>query len=207
MEIGLLGAFWALSLSLVLTPGADWAYAISAGMRNRAIAPAVSGMVLGYVAITAVVAAGVGTIVASVPLMLTALTLLGSAYLLYLGIGVFLNPPVPQAKEADIASWSNWLIRGFGVSGVNPKALLLFLAILPQFTSQTATWPISGQIAALGLAHIVNCAVIYTAVSASSRVVLRTRPRVARLVSKTSGAAMITIALLLIMEQVIQFTA
>jgi hypothetical protein len=36
---------------------------------------------------------------------------------------------------------------------------------------------------------------------------LRTRPRVARLVSKTSGAAMITIALLLIMEQVIQFTA
>jgi threonine/homoserine/homoserine lactone efflux protein len=206
MEMGLLVAFWALSLTLVLTPGADWAYAISAGMRNRAIAPAVSGMLLGYVAITSVVAAGVGAIVASIPVMLTALTLVGASYLMYLGIGVFLNPPVPEAADAEATAWSNWLIRGFGVSGANPKALLLFLAILPQFTSQTSSWPVYGQIAALGVAHILNCAVIYTAVSASSRALLRTRPQLARLIGRTSGAAMILIALVLIIEQGMKFS-
>lgn len=206
MDIGLAGAFWALSLSLVLTPGADWAYAISAGMRHRAMAPAVTGMLLGYVAITAVVAAGVGAIVASAPSVLTTLTLIGAAYLLYLGTGVLRNPPTPEAGEETTGSWSQWLVRGFGISGINPKALLLFLAILPQFTSRMSLWPMSGQIAVLGLLHIINCAVIYTAVSASSHAVLRTRPRVARLVAQVSGIAMIIIAVLLIVEQASQLS-
>lgn len=60
LATNMLTAFWVLSISLVLVPGADWAYAISAGMRDRAIAPAIGGMLLGYLTITAVVAAGVG---------------------------------------------------------------------------------------------------------------------------------------------------
>lgn len=206
MEIGSLGAFWALSISLVLTPGADWAYAISAGMRDRTVVPAVGGMLLGYLVITLVVAAGVGAIVASVPLILTGLTLIGAGYLFYLGLRVLLNPPVPKVGHGQESTWSGWLFRGFGISGVNPKALLLFLALLPQFTSQTTTWPISGQITALGLVHIVNCGVIYSIVGLGSRFVLRSRPRVARLVSQASGAAMITIALLLIVDQALILT-
>jgi len=206
MEIGLVAAFWALSLSLVLTPGADWAYAISAGMKDRAIVPAVAGMLLGYVAVTTVVAAGVGAIVASVPSVLTGLTLIGAAYLLYLGLAVSRSPPLPEAGQQQTGSWYQWLTRGFGISGINPKALLLFLAILPQFTSRLSTWPISAQIALLGVIHIINCAVIYTAVSATSRAVLRTRPRIARLVAQASGVAMITIAIVLIVEQLSQFS-
>lgn len=201
MDTGLLLAFWALSLSLALTPGADWAYAIAAGLCERAIAPALSGMMLGYVAITAVVAAGVGALVASIPTAMTALTLAGAAYLFHLGVGVLRNPPVAEASDAATASWSQWFVRGFGVSGINPKALLLFLAILPQFTSRVAHWPIAGQIAALGAIHIVNCASVYTVVSLCSRTVLRTRPRTARLVSQASGLAMIIIAALLLIEQ------
>ena len=33
-------AFWAVSLMFVLTPGADWAYAIAAGLRHRTVVPA-----------------------------------------------------------------------------------------------------------------------------------------------------------------------
>lgn len=40
-------------------------------MRNRMLLPAVSGMLLGYLVITIVVAAGVGATVLSVPLFLT----------------------------------------------------------------------------------------------------------------------------------------
>jgi len=204
MDSALLLAFWALSISLALTPGADWAYAIAAGLRERAIAPALSGMMLGYVVITAVVAAGVGALVSSMPVAMTAITLVGAAYLFYLGVGVLRNPPVPEAGEEAKVSWSQWFVRGFGVSGINPKALLLFLAILPQFTSRVAHWPIAGQIVALGAIHIVNCTLVYTAVSLSSSAVLKTRPQIARLVSQTSGLVMIVIAALLIVEQWLQ---
>lgn len=96
MDTGLLVAFWVVSFSLVMTPGADWAYAISAGLRERVLVPAVSGMLLGYLAITLVVAAGVGALVASVPGILVALTLVGAAYLLWLGVNVLLHPPGRQ---------------------------------------------------------------------------------------------------------------
>lgn len=203
MEIGLLAAFWALSFSLVMTPGADWAYAISSGMRDRAIVPAVTGMLLGYVMITLVVAAGVGALVASVPSVLTALTLGGAAYLLYLGVGVLMNPPIPEVGNERSGTWPSVFARGFLVSGINPKALLLFLALLPQFTSQAAAWPVAGQIVAMGVIQIINCGVVYFLVGFSSRAVLRTRPTVARSVSQLSGAAMIVIALLLLAEQAV----
>ena len=204
MEMGLLTAFWAISFSLVLTPGADWAYAISAGLRDRAIMPAISGMLLGYLAITLVVAAGVGALVAGVPAVLTVLTVLGAGYLLWLGVGVLAHPPVPVADEDQAArSWTGWIVRGFAVSGINPKALLLFLALLPQFTSRDGSWTIPSQIAALGAVHMLNCALIYSLVGTGSSMVLRTRPRVARLVSQFSGAAMIAIALFLLAEQLV----
>ncbi|MCY1333081.1 homoserine/Threonine efflux protein [compost metagenome] len=204
MEMGLLTAFWAISFSLVLTPGADWAYAISAGLRDRAIMPAVSGMLLGYLAITLVVAAGVGALVAGVPAVLTVLTVLRAGYLLWLGVGVLAHPPVPVAGEDQAArSWTGWIVRGFAASGINPKALLLFLALLPQFTSRDGSWTIPSQIAALGAVHMLNCALIYSLVGTGSSMVLRTRPRVARLVSQFSGAAMIAIALFLLAEQLV----
>ena len=151
MEASLLTAFWLVSFSLVLVPGADWAYAISAGLRERAIAPAIAGMLSGYLAITVVVAAGVGALVARVP------------------------------------------------------AVLLFLALLPQFTRATDAWSIPVQIGALGLLHMANCAVVYSAVGLGSKVVLRTRPSVARRVSQVSGAAMVVIAVLLCVEQLLAF--
>lgn len=187
-----------------MTPGADWAYAISAGLRERTLFPAVSGMLLGYMAITIVVAAGVGALVASVPQVLTALSLIGATYLLWLGIGVFRKPPVAVAADEQGGTWAGWLIRGFGSSGINPKALLLFLALLPQFTSHAASWPIAGQIAAMGIVQIINCAFIYTLVGLASKLVLRTRPEIARRVSQLSGIAMIAIALFLLFEQVVK---
>jgi threonine/homoserine/homoserine lactone efflux protein len=207
VAIGMLTAFWVVSFSLVMVPGADWAYAISAGMRERAIAPAIAGMLCGYLMITLVVAAGVGALVASVPAILTVLTFLGAGYLLWLGWNTLARPSAPGVAQDDAASStpSGWVLRGFAVSGVNPKALLLFIALLPQFTRRDVEWSIAEQIGALGLVQIVNCAVVYSLVAVGSKFVLRTRPKVARMVSQFSGAAMIVIALLLLVEQLLAF--
>lgn len=67
MEPSMLAAFWAVSLLFVITPGADWAYAISAGLNGRVVIPAVSGLLSGHLLATLVVAAGVGGLVARYP--------------------------------------------------------------------------------------------------------------------------------------------
>ena len=80
MTLSVLAAFWAVSFLLIITPGADWAYAISAGMRGRLVTPAVAGLLSGHLLATVVVAAGVGGLVASHPMILRAMTIAGSGY-------------------------------------------------------------------------------------------------------------------------------
>ncbi|MDD1139776.1 LysE family translocator [Pseudomonas sp. TNT2022 ID233] len=202
MSLSVFAAFWAVSFLFVITPGADWAYAISAGLFGRVVLPAVAGLLIGHLLATLVVAAGVGGLVASNPLALSVLTIGGSLYLLWLGINMLRNPSTPEAAESQASgSWSRWTIKGACVSGLNPKVFLLFLALLPQFTDPTAAWPVPMQIMALGLLHALSCGVIYLLVGFGSRSVLQARPVAARFVSRLSGAIMILIAVILLAEQ------
>jgi len=201
MAISALAAFWAVSFLLVLVPGADWAYAIAAGLRDQSVLPAVAGLLAGYAGLTAVVAAGVATVIARSPLVLTVLTAAGAGYLLWLGITTVARPPAPTAAvDRPGRSWTRRAVTGAGISGLNPKALPLFLAFLPQFLTHGAAWPFAAQIALLGCVHIANCAVVYTSVGAAAGRVLRTRPAAATAVARCSGAAMIAIGVLLLAE-------
>lgn len=192
-------ADWAVDFLLVLVPGADWAYAISAGLRDRSVLPAVTGLLAGYVALTAVVAAGVAAVIARSALMLTTLTALGALYLVWLGIDAVARPSTPgTAARQSSEGWLRRAAKGAGTSGVNPKGLLLFLALLPQFITRGADWPAAAQIGLLGLVHTANCAVVYTSVGASARRVLRTRVAIATAVTRCSGAAMVVIGVILL---------
>jgi threonine/homoserine/homoserine lactone efflux protein len=203
VQFALLGAFWGVSALFVITPGADWAYAITAGLRSRTVL-AVLGLLSGHALATIIVAAGVGALLARVPVALTVLTIAGSLYLIYLGFMNLRRPVAPSAEE-ELTSRSGirWFAQGFAVSGLNPKVLLLILAVLPQFTNTHAAWPIAIQILVLGLLHVLNCAIVYTAVSVSARRVLAARPRAAIVVSRISGAAMIAIGVFLLVDRVV----
>ena len=204
MTISVLAAFWAVSFLFVITPGADWAYAISAGMRGRGVTPAVAGLLSGHLLATVIVAAGVGALVASNPMILTVLTIAGSLYLLWLGVSLLRNPATPESGQVQCSdSWTRWAWKGLCVSGLNPKVLLLFLALLPQFTDPLSTWPIPVQIIALGALHAVSCGVVYLMVGFSAQAVLQTRPSAAKNVSRLSGTVMIIIAVVLLAEQVL----
>ncbi|MFT0868095.1 LysE family translocator [Pseudomonas sp. CAM1A] len=202
MAMSVLTAFWAVSLLFVITPGADWAYAISAGMRGRWVVPAVAGMLSGHLLVTLVVAAGVGSLIAGHPLALTLLTLAGCIYLLWLGGNLLLSPAVPEAGAGgEQDSGSRWAFKGLCVSGLNPKVFLLFLALLPQFTDPQSSWPLPLQILLLGLVHLGSSLVIYLMVGFGAKAVLRTRPAAAQAVGRLSGAVMILIAVGLIAGQ------
>src|SRR5262252_4264615 len=135
MAASSIAAFWAIAFLLVIVPGPDWAFTVSAGLRGRSVLPAVGGIVLGYAAMTIVVAAGVGALVARTPAFLSALTIAGGLYLTWHGITAVRRPPAPGTPAAPARSGRSTLARGAGVSGLNPKGLLLFLALLPQFTN------------------------------------------------------------------------
>jgi len=202
MSAELVAAFWLVSFLFVITPGADWAYAISAGLRGRVLA-AVAGLLSGHLLATVVVAAGVGAILAALPLALTALTLAGAAYLVWLGIGLQRRPAsIAAADGRGVGSSWHWFARGAGISGLNPKVFLLFLALLPQFTSEASALPVPAQIVVLGLVHTASCAIVYSIVGAGARTVLASRPRAARIVTRISGIAMILIGVALVVEEI-----
>jgi threonine/homoserine/homoserine lactone efflux protein len=202
MPVGSILAFWAVALLLIVVPGADWAFTISVGLRGRSVVPAVGGLVIGYATMTLVVAAGVGVIVARSSTALTALSLAGGAYLLWLGATTLARPGAPRAS-IDVAARTDWevLVRGVGVSGLNPKGLLVFLALLPQFTNPRGSWPVAVQLGALGLVFTATCAGFYLGLGSVARVILSARPAAARTVARLSGAAMLVIAVLLIVDR------
>ncbi|MGV9632095.1 LysE family translocator [Streptomyces sp. NPDC003487] len=227
MDSATLLSFLALDFLLVCVPGADWAYAIAAGLGGRSVTLAVSGLVAGYALHTALASAGLAVLVAGSPALLTALTVAGAGYLVRLGWTVLRRPGVPgdgvPAVDGDGArggapsgAWSGApsgarggapsgarvFGRGAAISGLNPKGLLLYLSVLPQFLAvRGARLPVPAQTAVLGVLHMACCAAVYCGVGLLARAVLGARPAAARAVTRTSGAAMLGIGAFLLVER------
>lgn len=213
MAASSVAAFWAVAALLVVLPGPDWAFVLSSGIRSSSVLPAVGGIVCGYVVVTIVVAAGVGTLVARSAAALTALTIVGGLYLIWQGVRTLIRESGPAAVpsaagraagsvagSAPVSSRET-LARGMGVSALNPKALLLFLALLPQFANVHGDWPLAAQLGLLGGVFTATCAIFYLCLGSFARRVLYSRPGAARFLSRFSGAAMIVIGGFLLLDR------
>lgn len=135
---------WSLWLTLVgaavlisLTPGAGaintMANSIGVGW-TRSIWGIVGQQVALLVHI-AIVAAGVGLLVAESPVVFNVVRYSGAAYLVFLGVRLFLSKPRPVDAEDDAppAPRRAMFQRGVLVNLTNPKAIVFFLAFTPQF--------------------------------------------------------------------------
>lgn len=83
-----------------------------------------------------IVALGVGVLVASSPMAFNVIRYAGAAYLVYLGIRQFLSKPdLDQEQAAALRNEPSWSMfrRGLWVNLLNPKAIVFFLAFMPQF--------------------------------------------------------------------------
>ena len=231
--------FLFVSFSLAMTPGADWAYAIAAGLGRYRAVSAVAGLCTGYIFHTILQVAGMAALIASSPQLLSWLTLAGAAYLLWLGIstarswkgaGFTVAASKDEAVIVDSVSTSSSAVvsggttkvrditlrsasepaqrflgpdffRGLGTSGTNPKALLLYLALIPQFVRDDAAFSVPLQTAVFGLSHMTLSIFIYSGVAIGARVLLRSRPTAARIVTLFSGVIMIGLGIVLVLEQ------
>ncbi|WHR57785.1 LysE family translocator [Acinetobacter haemolyticus] len=205
MELSVILAFWSVSILFVLTPGADWAYAILAGIEGKFVSTAVTGLILGHLIAILCVAAGVGSLLNHFPILLTVMTVLGAGYLLWMGVHLLLQPATISHTDGQNQSLMNakaWLIKGVGISGLNPKVLLLFFALLPPFIHPKMALSPIVQIMMLGMIHLLSCAVVYMLVGVAAKKLLRTRPTAVKIVSRISGGLMVLIALILVVGQV-----
>lgn len=86
-----------------------------------------------------IVALGVGVLVASSDIAFNVIRYAGAAYLVYLGVRQLLTKPREQAPDdprtPPVRTESRWSMfrRGMWVNLLNPKAIVFFLAFLPQF--------------------------------------------------------------------------
>ena len=124
------------TLVLSVTPGPGVFSSVSSGLNHgfrRGLWNGV-GMQLANLILAALVSFGLGAILLASETAFAVVKWLGVAYLIYLGVATWRAHPETFAGNADTAR-SSWDIfaRGFLVSITNPKGIIFFAAILPQF--------------------------------------------------------------------------
>ena len=127
----------AAALLISLTPGAGAVNTMSNSIGSgwaRSIW-GILGQQLALLVHIAVVAAGVGVLVASSPVLFSVIRYLGAAYLVLLGVRQLRAKPRAVGPEgpAVAASRRSMVRQGLFVNLTNPKAVVFFLAFTPQF--------------------------------------------------------------------------
>lgn len=131
-------AFFAACWVISLSPGAGAIASMSSGLQYgfwRGYWNAF-GLQLALIVQIAIIAAGLGAVLATSALAFTLIKWFGVAYLVYLGIKQWRALPSDMSDDSTIRSVGKPLAliaRGFLVNISNPKALVFMLAILPQF--------------------------------------------------------------------------
>jgi threonine/homoserine/homoserine lactone efflux protein len=131
-------AYLSITAVLVVTPGPANLFAIATGAtRGRAaVLGAVAGMNLANVLWFAAAGLGLGALALAFPAAFRALAWLGAAYVAWLGLLALITAwrdRQPAAAAAAPGPRRAALVDGFVVQASNPKALLLFTAVLPPF--------------------------------------------------------------------------
>jgi threonine/homoserine/homoserine lactone efflux protein len=144
---------------LVMVPGPDFAVVVRntlAGGRPRGLWSATGVATSNAVQGTAA-AAGLGALVLQVEPLFQAIRWAGICYLVFLAVQALRSavrgeyPPFDAAPVSRAAAWTGWR-QGFLSNITNPKVLVFYLAVLPQFLSPGAG---AGLLTGYALSHAV----------------------------------------------------
>ena len=150
-------AFLGVVLVAYVVPGPDFAIILRHATRHwRQGAAAAIGAQLGLCVHMTLAVLGLSLVLAQHAAALTVVRVLGGAYLLYLGgrlVAGTLRPTPDEEKEEAQAEGSAFR-HGFLTNVTNPKAILFFASVLPQFVTPGPV-PVAVQVLALGTVDVV----------------------------------------------------
>ena len=136
-------AFAVAAFLLIVVPGPSVLFTVSRALaygRYAALATVVGGAI-GSFLLAALVAVGVGALVQASALVYSVIKYAGAAYLVYLGVQAIRHRRALRAAfAAEAAPLGNGrtMLQGFVVGVTNPKTIVFFAAILPQFVDRSA---------------------------------------------------------------------
>lgn len=159
-------ALFALTvLPLIFTPGPDMLFILSQVMGKDAKAGmmATIGVCCGYLVHSILVALGIEAIIMSFPVLFETIRWLGIAYLLFLAFSLVKSVFSKNTLIIEKKSSSNPVQKGFITALLNPKGMLIYFAILPQFIDKSGNTVSQGLI--LSFIFIAMIFVVYCALS------------------------------------------
>ncbi len=192
--------FCGVALLTTFTPGPAVLLAISNSVARGPSAALVCslGNALGLFVVSGVAMAGMGVVLATSAFAFTVLKVAGAAYLVYLGIRQWRRHAsafsLAKAAPASSAAW-RLLAQGVSLALTNPKGILFFSALFPQFLTQDA--PLARQFFVL-TATFAACALLSHACYALLANRLKTQlesPRRVRLFNRVSGGIFVFLGL------------
>ncbi len=195
MDLSVWFTYFIATIILSVSPGPGVFSSISSGLHHgfRLGLWNGVGMQAANVIWVAVVSLGLGAILLASETLFSLVKWAGVAYLIYLGIITWRAPPKGFAEERNDHETTarGIFMRGFWVNATNPKGIIFFAAILPQFIDVSR--PQLAQYAILAFTTFaVDLATMmaYTALAARVLAVMRDE-RHLRIVNRTLGGAFV----------------
>jgi homoserine/homoserine lactone efflux protein len=192
MSLNLYLAYLAACIVLVIVPGPTVTVIVANSLRygSRAGLLNVAGTQLGLAVMIGIVILGLASLLEAIGWWFEVLRLAGAAYLIWLGTKLLRSDGALDSAEAAPLPRGGFFFQGFVVLMSNPKIIVLFGALFPQFIDPKGNY--LEQVLLLGITAMVTAAIfdsIY-ALTAGRAGALLSRARV-RLLSKISGGFLI----------------
>ena len=189
-------AFVLTALVFVVIPGPSVLFVIGRALAlGRAGALlTVLGNALGFLVQIAAIALGLGALIERSLMLFTVVKILGALFLVYLGVQAIRHRSrgIPGAAGVTTGRW-RCLVEGAVVGATNPKSIVFFIAILPQFVT-TSTDNVPAQLFLLGLVFAVLAVLsdsVWALTASSARTWFARSPRRTEALGAGGGVAMI----------------
>jgi threonine/homoserine/homoserine lactone efflux protein len=187
-------AFALTAFVIIVVPGPSVLFTVGRALAygRREALLTVLGNALGAMVLATAVAVGLGAAVAASATVLLVVKLAGAAYLIYLGVQAIRDRRSLSAAlgaKAEPVRSHRVLRQGFTVGVTNPKTIVFFAAVLPQFADAKAG-PVAPQILLLGALFVLIALVsdsVWALVAATARAWFARSPRRLELIGGTGG--------------------
>ena len=198
----LLGGFIVAAVAIIVSPGPATIvilrHALTGG-RGTGLA-AVSGVQLGLLVHTALAVVGISLLVASSPVLFRGLTIIGAVYLAWLGIQSLRGVGGLEVETGAAPAGAARACREAALCNIlNPKVILWFLALLPNFVNPEAG-DVTAQLIALS-ALLIALNILWQAPMALAADGVRRwlgRPENMHAVNRVSGVVLLGMAALML---------
>jgi threonine/homoserine/homoserine lactone efflux protein len=190
-------AFAFAAFLLIAVPGPSVLFVIgrTLALGRKGGLLSVLGNALGELVQVATVALGVGVVLAQSVLLFSVVKFAGAAYLVYLGIQAIRHRGggSAAADPSRPASTFRVLREGFIVGATNPKSIVFFVAVLPQFVDY-GSGAIPLQLGTLGALFLLIALIsdsVWALAAGTARHWFASSPRRTAALGTTGGAMMI----------------